>query len=109
MFSHINQLVAYNEEEKVAILRLKVKPAAKADCIQGVVEIDNKFCLKISIKAPPREGKANKALIDFLSQQWNLVKNNIEIINGHSSTLKSLAVKNIDMDYLKSILNPYIK
>lgn len=108
MLTILNQLFTYNPDEKLAILRLKVKPAAKVNSIQGVVAIEEKYYLKISIKALPQDGKANKAIIDYLAKEWNLGKNNIEIISGHTSTLKSLAVKNINLDYLKSILTHYI-
>jgi uncharacterized protein (TIGR00251 family) len=55
---------------------------------------------KIRLAAPPVEGKANDALIEFLSDVLDVPKSSISIIQGHSSKHKILDVPgNIsDMD-----------
>jgi uncharacterized protein (TIGR00251 family) len=48
--------------------------------------------IKIRLTAPPVEGSANRALIDFLSQILDVRKNQIEILAGHSARDKIVCV-----------------
>lgn len=49
--------------------------------------------LKIKIKAPPEDGKANKCLIEFLSEVLKISKNKIQLVQGESSRQKTLLVE----------------
>lgn len=51
--------------------------------------------MKIKLSAPAHEGKANSALIDFLSKYFDIAKNKIKIISGFKSRDKKV---NIDID-----------
>lgn len=48
--------------------------------------------LKIKIQKPPEKGRANKALIEFLAESFNISKMDIELASGESSRLKSLLI-----------------
>lgn len=74
------------------ILSVKVIPRSSRNEIAGAVG-DN---LKIKITSAPEKGKANKALIRFLSGSLNLVKSDISIIKGETSAHKLLKIKQID-------------
>ncbi|MDF2965359.1 MAG: hypothetical protein K0Q51_747 [Rickettsiaceae bacterium] len=87
---------------------LKIKAAAKRDSIEGFQEIDNKFYLKLSVKQRPEQGKANLAIISYISKIFELPKSSFEIIQGATSPLKILLIKKIDSAYLKSKFQPYI-
>ena len=63
--------------------------------------------IKIKITAQPVDGKANKALIEFLSKQLKIPKTSIEILKGHTSKEKTVLIKNCDQtkkEQLKSLL-----
>lgn len=49
--------------------------------------------LKVKLKAPPVDGKANAALIEFLSKEWGVSKTKIQIIRGLASRNKIIMVK----------------
>ncbi len=59
--------------------------------------------LKIKIKAPPVDGKANKEIISFLSEKLGITQKNIEILKGDKNknkivllmgeSLQSLSIK----------------
>ncbi len=66
------------------IYNIKVVPGAKENKI--VEESDN--FLKIKLTALPEKGKANKQLVDFLSQHFKLPKNNIQILAGQTARVK---------------------
>lgn len=49
--------------------------------------------IKIAIKAPPENGKANYALELFLAQQFNVHRSCIHIISGLTSRHKLVRIK----------------
>jgi len=68
--------------------RVRVQPGASKNEIVGIQE----DALKIRISAPPVEGKANKALIQFLAKQLAVKRNQVEIMSGHTSRIKTIHV-----------------
>jgi uncharacterized protein (TIGR00251 family) len=69
-------------------LQIKIHPNAKNDRFvyqDGVLEI--------WIKAPATEGKANKYLIDFLSQILDIPKSLINISKGGQSKYKLVVIE----------------
>lgn len=74
---------------------LKVKANAKRNSIDGCIEINNQTYLKLSIKAIPESGKANKMIIQFLAKEWDILKDDLEITSGMSSKFKVLRIKHI--------------
>lgn len=50
--------------------------------------------IKIAIKAPPENGKANNALCMFLAQQFNVHHSCVQIISGLTSRHKLVRIKN---------------
>jgi uncharacterized protein (TIGR00251 family) len=69
-----------------------VQPGAKRTQITGLH--DN--CIKIQLKSPPVDGKANKALIQYLADICGCAKSSIIIKRGLSSRRKTLIIDNID-------------
>ena len=54
--------------------------------------------IKVKLTAQPIEGKANKALVEFLSKQLKIPKTSIEILRGETSKDKTLLLKNVKDD-----------
>jgi uncharacterized protein (TIGR00251 family) len=48
--------------------------------------------VKVRLTAPPVEGAANQALVDFLAEQLKVRKSQIEILSGHTSRDKMVCV-----------------
>jgi uncharacterized protein len=69
-------------------LTVKIIPNAKKSEIIGWE--DGK--LKIKIKCPPVDGKANKELISFLSKEWGISKSQIILLKGEKNKLKVLEI-----------------
>jgi len=73
-------------------LKVLIQPNAKKNEILGF----RGEYLKVKIKAPPVEGKANDELIAFLASYLRLPKKNIQIILGQSNKKKILEIAGID-------------
>ena len=59
--------------------------------------------IKVKLTAQPIEGKANKALIEFLSKTFKIPKSKIEILKGESSKEKTILLKSDDSEKLSNI------
>jgi uncharacterized protein (TIGR00251 family) len=83
-----------------AIIQVKVLPRSSKDQIVGQ---DQQGIFKLKLKAPPVQGRANKALKEFLSKRLGVAKTNIEIISGERLRLKTVQISGLaseDVDRL---------
>lgn len=86
------------ETKEGLIINLKISPnAAKNDIVKDETGV------KIKLTAQPIEGKANKALLEFLSKKLKVPKTSIEIIKGETSKDKTLLIKVADGDKISDI------
>lgn len=69
-------------------IKVKIIPRSSQNKI-----IEEEGYLKIKLTAPPVEGKANKALIAFLSKEWGLPKSKITIVRGKTSKNKIIEIE----------------
>ncbi|MDR2030038.1 MAG: DUF167 domain-containing protein [Puniceicoccales bacterium] len=56
--------------------------------------------VRIRVAAPPRDGRANEALVRFLATTLAIPVHSIAIVRGRRSRLKCVEVKNIDKETL---------
>jgi uncharacterized protein len=60
--------------------------------------------IKVKVTAPPIEGKANEALIQFLAKELGIPQSSIEIVKGHHSREKTLKISAIvDQEWRKKL------
>ena len=81
------------------ILNLKISPNASKNEI-----IKEGTGLKVKITAQPIDGKANKALIEFLSKQFKVPKSYFEIVKGETSKEKTILIENISKEKIAFIM-----
>ncbi len=67
-----------------ATFAVKVHPRARKNAITGVAG----DALKLALTAPPVEGKANQACIEFLAHFLNVPRASVTIVGGQSSRNK---------------------
>ena len=73
------------------ILSVHVQPAAKSNAINGA----HGNALKISVTAPPSDGRANAALIAFLAKRLDIPRPSIDLISGSTGRTKVLRITGI--------------
>ena len=75
------------------LVNIKIVPnSSKNDIV-----LENEF-VKVKITAQPIEGKANKALLEFLSKKFKIPKTSIEIVKGETNKEKTLLFKTNDAE-----------
>jgi len=78
----------YRWENSALIIRIRVQPGASRDGIVGV----HGERLKVRLRAPPVDGKANAGLIRFLAAVFGVTRSSIEILTGSGSRDKQVRV-----------------
>lgn len=74
-------------------LAVRLTPRASRDGLDGIgADADGRPILRIRLTAPPVEGAANQALIDFLSGILSVRKKDIVIRTGETGRLKILDI-----------------
>jgi uncharacterized protein (TIGR00251 family) len=69
-------------------LSVRLHPGARKNSVTGV----HADALKIALTAPPVDGKANEALIEFLAELLRLPRARIAIVAGPTSRIKTLRI-----------------
>jgi uncharacterized protein (TIGR00251 family) len=64
---------------------------------------------KIRLTAPPVDGAANEALIEFLSKALDLAKSQVEILSGHTGRDKRVRISGISEATVLRVLNQTVK
>lgn len=80
------------------IVNIKISPNSKKNEI-----IKEKELVKIKITAQPIDGKANKALIEFLSKNFKIPKTSIKILKGETSKEKTILFETQDEEKLTKL------
>jgi hypothetical protein len=81
-------------------ISLHVLPNAPKSQIVGTH--NNK--LKIKIKAPPVDGKANEAIVAFFSEYLGIAKSQINVDKGEKSKSKTILIRGVPLAELQSHL-----
>lgn len=89
-----------------AALAVRVTPRARKNEISEILEDGT---IKIRLTAPPVEGKANQALIQFLSEILDVPARKIEIVAGETGRDKLVTVLDLDADTLNQRIADLLK
>jgi len=76
---------------------VRVHPRAKKNAITG--EIGD--ALKVSLTAPPIDGRTNQACIEFFARLLNVPRSSVTIASGRSSRNKVIRVVGVTAAYLR--------
>ncbi|MBW8004174.1 MAG: DUF167 domain-containing protein [candidate division NC10 bacterium] len=87
------------------LLSVLVKPGARRDEIIGVQE----GFLKVSVSAPPVEGKANAACRRLLADVLRVPISRVEVVAGSNTPRKRIRIRNADLATLRARLASFLK
>ena len=86
-----------HDGRKGAALALRVTPRASKN---EIVEVLSDGTVKVHLTAPPVEGKANKALLDFLAEILDVPVSRMDIVAGTGGSDKLVSVTDMDASVL---------
>jgi len=79
---------------------VKVHPSAKKNGVTGEVG----DALKVSLTAPPVDGRANEACIDFFAKLLKVPRSSVTIASGQSSRNKVVRVAGLTAEQVRARL-----
>ena len=79
----------YQWDGDALLLRLRVQPRARADVLDEPVG----DALRVRLRAPPVDGKANAALVAFLAETFGVPRKQVVLVSGAHARTKSLRIE----------------
>ncbi|MGN1394450.1 MAG: DUF167 family protein [Succinivibrionaceae bacterium] len=84
------------------VLHIVVVPKSSKDGIVGLIGDE----LKITITAPPVDGKANEYICKYLSKLFKTAKSNVSVDKGTTNKHKTISI--INYSQIPDSLKPYL-
>jgi uncharacterized protein len=93
-------MIPIHEASDGASFAIRVHPRAKKSAITG--ELGE--ALKLSLTAPPLDGKANEACIEFFAKLLKVPRSSVTIASGQTSRNKVIRVNGLSANSIKEHL-----
>lgn len=81
-------MLEFQERDGKVVFDVRVQPRASRDEVAGV----HGGALKIRLRAPALENRANEALVEFLAQLLKRPKSAVRILSGERSRTKRIEI-----------------
>jgi uncharacterized protein len=85
------RMIPLQESAKGISFAVKVHPRARKNAITGTVG----DALKLALTAPPVEGKANQAVIEFFADLFQIPRSSVTIASGETSRNKVIRIAGV--------------
>lgn len=89
----------YKEQNNTLVLKIKAVPNSSKNEICGLFD----DALKVKIKAPAVENKANEELVKFFAKLLKVPKSSVILKSGGTSKLKTICIENCTIDKFKQV------
>jgi len=93
-------MLEIREQDGAVIVPVRVQPRASKDEITGEMN----GALKVRLRAPAVEGRANEALIEFLAQLLKKPKSAVRILSGDRSRTKRIEIRGVTRPQVLGLL-----
>jgi uncharacterized protein len=93
----VQPMIPIHDTPGGVIFTIKVHPRAKRNAITGEVG----DALKVALTAPPVDGKANDACIEFFAKFLKVPRSSVTIAAGETSRNKVIRVTNLSADEIR--------
>ncbi|KAK9768647.1 hypothetical protein K7432_000561 [Basidiobolus ranarum] len=89
----------YQHKDGNTRLELLVKPGAKQN---QIIEFGERIGVQIS--APPRDGEANKGVVNFVAEVLKVRKSDVTLVSGLKCREKVVSIEGVDSDTVKKLI-----
>jgi uncharacterized protein (TIGR00251 family) len=93
-------VISVSESPAGVTFSVRIHPRARKNAITGELA----DALKVSLTAPPVQGKANTACIEFFANLLKVPRSSVTIAAGHTSRNKRIAVAGLTAQQLRDRL-----
>jgi len=95
-----NEMVETQERDGAVIFSLRVQPRASKDEIAGEMG----GALKVRLRAPAVEDRANEALVEFLAELLKTSRSAVSILSGERSRVKRIEIRGVTRQQILNLL-----
>jgi uncharacterized protein (TIGR00251 family) len=88
----------------MARLRLRVHPGSARDALAGWYG----EALKLAVRAPPEDGRANAAVEALLAQALALPRGAVKVVAGHAARDKTVEIDGLDAATLRTRIDAWL-
>lgn len=88
IYKNFDEIMEQLEKDLEVKFKIKVVANSKNNSVEFLEDF-----IKVKIKQRAVEGKANKAIIEYLSDLLNVAKSKVSIASGEKSSIKTIKVK----------------
>lgn len=81
-------MIPVTESSKGISFSIRIHPRARKNAITGVIG----DALKLALTAPPVEGRANQAVIEFFAELFEIPRSSVTITSGETSRNKKVRI-----------------
>jgi uncharacterized protein (TIGR00251 family) len=93
-------MLAIASHPEGSTLPVRAQPKARKNAILG----EYGGALKIAVTAPPEDGRANEAILEFLRRNYHFQRTQLELLSGHTSRNKVILVRGVTPAQLIALL-----
>jgi uncharacterized protein (TIGR00251 family) len=94
-------MIPVHQHESSVSFSVRVHPRAKKNAITGQVG----GAIKVSLTAPPIDGRANEACIEFFAKLLKVPRSSVTIASGASSRNKVIRIAGLTAEQVRERLN----
>ncbi len=94
-------MIAIESHEQGVILPVRAQAGSRKSELRG----EQDGALKVAVTQVAEKGKANKAIVAFLSKQLGLRKSQLELISGETSSQKKFLVRDVSVEQLRAAID----
>lgn len=97
-------MIDITEHADGALLSVLASPGAKREGFVGV----QAGALKVAVRQPPEDGKANKAIGELLAKTLGLHRRDVELVSGATNRNKQFLVRGVTAEELQETLAQHV-
>jgi uncharacterized protein (TIGR00251 family) len=94
-------MVDLETDARGVIIPVRAHAGARRNAILG----ERQGMLRVAVTAVPEKGKANRAIIDLLSEVLGVAKSAVELIAGETSAQKRFLIRDATFDEVRNAIS----
>jgi uncharacterized protein len=97
-------MITISESAKGVTFAVKVHPRARKNALTGVAG----DAIKLALNAPPVDGKANQAVIEFFAELFAIPRSSITIASGETNRNKVIRIGGVGAETVRQRLQQFL-
>src|SRR5262245_60274375 len=93
-------MVTISPHPEGATVAVRAQPGARKNAVLG----EQAGALKVSVTAPPEDGRANAALVEVLRDWLGLKRSQVELVGGATNRKKVFLIRDRTRDQLPQVI-----